>query len=82
MLVTRANKEGKIMNRREQCVQCGKSIDTTGLPNSESLKCSIECSTQWDNEHPEEVAKWIPISEMTIVQRAELDALLGKAAKA
>lgn len=61
------------------CSGCGKRlvIDLKNCPRSIRSWCSPECHDAWNEKHPEEAAKWIAVEDMTIAQRAEIDALLG-----
>lgn len=59
------------------CAQCGVLRDLRGGPPSCRGFCSRECEHTWNDDHPEEAAKWIRVEDMTIAQGAELAALLG-----
>lgn len=62
------------------CCQCFASLRGDG-PNSTRLWCSNACASAWDDAHPEEAKLWIRVENMTPLQRAELDALLGLGAQ-
>ena len=62
------------------CCQCGAPVSDYG-PKGSRTCCSNACASAWDDAHPEEAALWIRVENMTPLQRAELDALLGLGAK-
>jgi hypothetical protein len=62
------------------CCQCGATVSDYG-PKGSRTYCSNTCANAWDDAHPEEAAAWIRVENMTPIQRAELDAMLGLGAK-
>lgn len=61
------------------CSHCKKmlKIDPKG-PDPLALWCNNACSEAYYAAHPEEAAKWIKVEDLNFMQRAELDALIGK----
>ena len=67
----------------DHCSQCGKAWRSkASLPEAVQSWCSPTCRDAWYAARPEEAAKWADVRDLTIVQRAELDAILGNGGKA
>jgi hypothetical protein len=65
------------------CAECGKAWPKDpDAPPSDMSWCSPACHDAWYAARPEEAAKWIAVSDMSALQRAELEAVLGLGARA
>jgi len=66
------------------CAGCGGQIDAPEgfVPASERHWHGDACWELWLAANPEEAKHWVAVSDLTPVQRAELDGVLGKAALA
>lgn len=71
------------MSETNSCAHCGKTWPKDhDEPPSNMSWCWPECHAAWFAARPEEAAKWTAVGDLTVAQRAELDAVLGLGAKA
>lgn len=67
-----------------RCAACGREVPRSSEPEpkSERTYCNEACWVEFMRLHPTEAVGWVQVGDMTLEQRAELDALIGRGVKA
>lgn len=61
-----------------KCCQCGKPLRPGAHPPSIREWCGNACVAAWEDANPVESSGWIRVENMTPLERAELEALIGR----
>lgn len=61
-----------------KCSNCGSGLPSHDGPEATRRFCDDACWRGWLATHPDEAKGWVSVSDLTPIQRAELDGLLGK----